>query len=86
MKSIKNLVAEFEAQPQATTSEDLPRHKLLSLYKQFRGIRGSLKVEIVKKVDLQQCINRESVSLRKSGAIQNTTMAFEKTSGSALPS
>ena len=38
-------------------------HKLLGLDKQLRSIRGSLKVETVKKVEIQQCIKREKCKL-----------------------
>ena len=52
VRSTEDLIAEFEAQPQAITSEDLSRCKLLSLDKQLRSIRGLLKVETAKKVEL----------------------------------
>ena len=55
-RSTENFIAEIETQPQATTSEDLPRCELLNLYKQLRSIRGSCKVEKTKKVELQQLI------------------------------
>ena len=34
-------------------------HKLLGLDKQLRSIRGSLKVEVAKKVELEDCIAKE---------------------------
>ena len=38
-------------------------HELLGLHKQLRSIRGSLKVDVVKKVELQQCIEQEKHKL-----------------------
>ena len=43
-RSTEDLIVEFEAQPQVTTSKDLPKRELLSLGKQLRSIRGLLKV------------------------------------------
>ena len=54
---IKQLKEEF--------SKDLPMHELLGLDKQLRSIRGSLKVETAKKVELQQCIKREKHKLEE---------------------
>ena len=45
-----------------TDTEDLfenPLHQLLGLDKQLRSIRGSLKVEVAKKVELQEHIAKE---------------------------
>ena len=45
-----------------TDTEDLfehPLHKLLGLDKQLRSIRGSLKVEVAKKVELEEHITKE---------------------------
>ena len=54
MRSTENLIEQLEGE----SPEDLPMCELLSLDKQLRNIRGSLKVEKVKKVKLQQCIER----------------------------
>ena len=43
-KSTEDLIPQFEGQ------EMLPMGELLGLDKQFRSIRGSLKVEVAKKV------------------------------------
>ena len=43
-KSMEDLMTQFEGQ------ETLPMHKLLGLDKQLRSIRGSLKVEVAKKI------------------------------------
>ena len=51
-KSIENLILQLEGE----SPENLPMHELQSLDKQLRNIKGSLKVETVKKVELQQHI------------------------------
>ena len=81
-RSIDNLIEQLEGE----SSEDLPRHGLLSLEKQLRSIRGSLKVGMAKKLSYNNALIEGNVSSRKSETIQNMTMAFEKTSGSASPS
>ena len=51
-----------------TDTEDLfkhPLHKLLGLDKQLRSIRGSLKVEVAKKVELEECIAKERHKLEE---------------------
>ena len=51
-----------------TDTEDLfehPLRKLLGLDKQLRSIRGSLKVEVVKKVELEEHITKESQKLEE---------------------
>ena len=57
-----------------TDTEDLfehPLHELLGLDKQLRSIRGSLKVEVAKKVQLDGHIEWERSSLEKSKTIQD---------------
>ena len=54
-----------------TDTEDLfehPLHELLGLHKQLRSIRGSLKVEVAKKVELDGHIEMEKIKL---GEIQD---------------
>ena len=51
-----------------TDTEDLfenPLHELLGLDKQLRSIRGSLKVEVVKKVELEEHITKERRKLEE---------------------
>ena len=51
-----------------TDTEDLfehPLHKLLGLDKQLRNIRGSLKVEVAKKVELEEHITKERRKLEQ---------------------
>ena len=40
-----------------------PLHELLGLDKELRSIRGSLKVDTAKKVQLEECIERENHKL-----------------------
>ena len=61
-----------------TDTEDLfehPSHKLLGLDKQLRSIRGSLKVEVAKKVELEGHIEMEKIKL---GEIQDDPRYTEK--------
>ena len=51
VKSTDDLIVRLKGE----SYKDLPMHELLGLDKQLRSIRGSLKVETVKKVWLQQC-------------------------------
>ena len=49
-------------------TEDLfehPLHELLGLDKQPRSIRGLLKVEVAKKVELEECITKEHHKLEE---------------------
>ena len=48
-KSTANLIEQLEGQ------ETLPMREIQGLDKQLRSMRGSLKVEVAKKVQLQQC-------------------------------
>ena len=51
-----------------TDIEDLFEHplcKLLGLDKQLRSMRGSLKVEVAKKVELEECITKEHRKLEE---------------------
>ena len=51
-----------------TDTEDLfehPLRELLGLDKQLRSIRGSLKVEVAKKVELEECIGKEHRKLEE---------------------
>ena len=61
-KSMKDLTS------QLTQTDDLfkyPLHELLGLDKQLTSIRGSLKVEVVKKVQLEECIKKEHCKLEE---------------------
>ena len=53
---------------QPSVTDDLfeyPLYKLLGLDKQLRSIRGSLKVEVAKKVQLEEHIKKEKLKLEK---------------------
>ena len=52
LRSIENLNQQVQEEP----TKDLPMCKLLGLDKQLRSIRGSLKVEVAKKVQLEEHI------------------------------
>ena len=62
VKSTEDLIS------QLTQTDDLfeyPLHELLGLDKQLRSIRGSLKVEVAKKVQLEECIKKECHKLEE---------------------
>ena len=51
-----------------TDTDDLfehPLRKLLGLDKQLRSIRGSLKVEVAKKLELEECITKEHRKIKE---------------------
>ena len=51
-----------------TDTDDLFKHplrKLLGLDKQLRSIRGTLKVEVAKKLELEECIAKEHRKLKE---------------------
>ena len=59
MKSTENLIAQFKGE------ETLPMQELLGLDKQLRSIRGSLNVEVAKKVQLEENIKKEKCKLEE---------------------
>ena len=60
-RSIENLNQQVQEEP----TEDLPIQELLGLDKQLRSIRGLLKVEVAKKVQLEECIKKEHRKLEE---------------------
>ena len=58
-KSTEDLIGQFKGQ------ETLPMCELLGLDKQLRSIRGSLKVEVAKKVRLEEIIKKEKGKLKE---------------------
>ena len=58
-KSKEDLIWQFEGQ------ETLPMCKLLGLDKQLRSIRGSLKVKVAKRVQLEESIKKEMHKLEE---------------------
>ena len=59
--STENLIAQLEGE----SSKNLPMRELLGLDKQFRSIRGSLKVEKAEKVQLEENIKKEKRKLEE---------------------
>ena len=59
-KSTENLISQMS---QTEGEETLPMRELLGLDKQLRSIRGSLKVEVAKKVQLEERIKKEHQKL-----------------------
>ena len=53
------------AQLEMASQETAPMYELLGLDKQLRSIRGSLKVEMAKKVQLKQCTEQAKRKLEE---------------------
>ena len=60
-RSIENLNQQVQEEP----TKDLPMQELLGLDKQLRSIRGSLKVEVAEKVQLEERIAKERRKLEE---------------------
>ena len=58
-KSTEDLIFQINSQSQTDELFEHPLRELLGLDKQLRSIRGSLKVEVVKKVELEERIAKE---------------------------
>ena len=58
---MENLIAQLKGE----SSEDLPMRKLLDLDKELRSIWGSLKVEVARKVQLEERIKKEKHKLEE---------------------
>ena len=67
-KSTEDLISKINEQTQTDDLFEHPLCELLGLDKQLRSIRGSLKVEIAKKVQLDRHIEMEKIKL---GEIQD---------------
>ena len=59
VKSTEDLIYQINKQTQTDDLLENPLHELLGLDKQLRSIRGSLKVEVAKKVQLEEHITKE---------------------------
>ena len=57
----ENLIAQLEGE----SSEDLPMRELSGLDKHLRSIRGSLRVEVAKKVQLEEHMEKEKRKLEE---------------------
>ena len=65
VKSIEDLIFKINNQSQTDELFKHPLHELLGLDKQLRSIRGSLKVEVAKKVELEEHITKEHRKLER---------------------
>ena len=64
-KSTEDLIFQINNQSQTDELFEHPLWELLGLDKQLRSIRGSLKVELAKKVELEECITKEHHKLEE---------------------
>ena len=64
-KSTEDLIYQINEQTQTDDLLENPLRKLLGLDKQLRSIRGSLKVEVAKKVQLEEDITKEHRKLEQ---------------------
>ena len=65
VKSTEDLTFQINNQSQTDDLFEYLLCKLLGLDKQLRSIRGSLKVEVAKKVQLEECIKKERRKLEE---------------------
>ena len=65
VKSTEDLIYQINKQTQTDDLLENPLHELLGLGKQLRSIRGSLKVEVAKKVQLEEHIAKERRKLEE---------------------
>ena len=64
-KIAKDLIFQRNSQSQTEDLFEHPLRELLGLDKQLRSIRGSLKVEVAKKLELEECIAKERRKLEE---------------------
>ena len=64
-KSTEDLIYQINEQTQTDDLLENPLHELLGLDKQLRSIRGSLKVEVAKKVQLEEHIAKKCQKLEE---------------------
>ena len=63
---MENLISQMRHdQSQTDDLFEYPLHELLGLGKQLRSIRGSLKVKVAKKVQLEENIKKEHCKLEE---------------------
>ena len=85
LKSTKDLIFKINNQSQTDDLFEHPLRELLGLDKQLRSIHSSLKVEVAKKVQLEECIAKSVESSRNfENILEFTMMQWEKTSPSEL--
>ena len=64
-KSTEDLISQINNQSQTDELFEHPLRELLGLDKQLRSIRGSLKVEVAKKLELEERIAKECRKLEE---------------------
>ena len=64
-KSTEDLIFQINSQSQTDELFEHPLHDLLGLDKQLRSIRGSVKVEVAKKLELEEHIAKEHRKLKE---------------------
>ena len=64
-KSTEDLISQINNQTQTDDLLEYPLRELLGLDKQLRTIRGSLKIEVAKKVQLEEHIAKERRKLEE---------------------
>ena len=65
-KSTEDLISQMKNdQSQTDDLFEYPLCELLGLDKELRSIRGSLKVEVAKKIQLEECIKKEKCKLEE---------------------
>ena len=64
-KSTEDLILKINNQSQTDDLFEHPLRDLLGLDKQLRSIRGSLKVEVAKKIQLEEHITKEHRKLER---------------------
>ena len=64
-KSTEDLIFQINSQSQTDELFEHPLCELLGLDKQLRNIRGSLKVEVAEKVELEEPIAKEHCKLKE---------------------
>ena len=65
VKSTEDLIFQINNQSQTDDLFEHPLRELLGLDKQLRSIRGLLKVEVAKKVQLEESIKKEHCKLEE---------------------
>ena len=63
---MENLISQMSQTDDSFKGEEtLPMRELLGLDKQLKSIRGSLKMEVAKKVQLEESIKKEHRKLKE---------------------
>ena len=73
-KSTEDLISQINNQSQTDELFENPLHELLGLDAQVTSIRGSLKVEVAKKLELEECIAKELKEFQEYPGVYNDAM------------